>query len=154
MAQLNPPHYNNALDLLHRFIPTPLRARFYAGQYLISVETNDFALFPSLPFHSDERKASQPSFHWKLVRDDDVAAELEEPLFLTSPELHTISMGPACVIGVDLESREVVGFIGAAVDAQTYREFVLPVLLQMCREAVSGDRLTNLTELTEKAANV
>jgi hypothetical protein len=154
MAQPDSPHYNNALDLLRRFVPTPLRARFCTESFRVTVETNDFSLFPVLPFDSSVHNGAQQSCHWKLVRDSDVIAPLEEPTFLSSAGIRTVSMGPACLLGVDVELRELVGFIGASVDAHTYREFVVPLLLQMSNGAFTGEPLANLVARTEKAANV
>jgi hypothetical protein len=154
MVPLNSPLYNNSLDLLRRFVLTPLRARFCAGKFSVTVETNDFTLFPALPFDSDGRKQSQLSFHWKLVRDSDVIVLPEEPMFLKSAAISVVSMGPACFLGMDVERREIVGFIGAAIDAHTYREVLVPLLSQMSNEALAGHPLANFAESTGKAANV
>jgi hypothetical protein len=154
MEPLSSPHYSNSLDLLRRFVPTPLRARFRAGKFWVTVETNDFALFPAFPFDDAGQNRAQQHFHWKLVRDSDVTALPEEPMFVNSAAIRTVSMGPACLLGADLERREIVGFIGAAVDAHTYREFLVPLLLRLSTEAFTGDPRTNFAESTGKAANV
>lgn len=154
MGQLDPQYYNNPLDLLRRFVPTPLRACFCAGTLRVTVETNDFALFPTFPFDSSGRKDARQSLHWKLVRDFDVTAPLEEPLFVNSAPIRAVLMGPACLLGVDLERRQLVGFVGSAVDARTYREFLLPLLLRLSTETVSGHTVANIVEATEKPANV
>jgi hypothetical protein len=154
MEPLNSSSYSNSLDLLRRFVPTPLRARFCAGKFWVTVETNDFALFPALPFDSEGHDNPRQNFHWKLVRDSDVTALLEEPMFVNSAGIRAVSMGPACLLGVDLERREIVGFIGAAVDAHAYRESLVPLLSRMSNDAFTGDPRANFAQSTGKATNV
>ncbi len=153
MGQPSSPHYSHSLDLLRRFVPTPLRARFCAKSFHVTVETNDFGLFPALPFDSEGQKNLGQNFQWKLVRDSDVTGPLEDPVFVNSAGMRSAWMGPACLFGLDLERRELVGFIGASVEALTYREFLVPLLLQMCDEALTSGPVTNSVEPMEKAAN-
>src|SRR5271157_4284490 len=42
-------NYQDPLDVLRRFTPTPLRTRFCLAAATVVVETNDFSLLPALP---------------------------------------------------------------------------------------------------------
>jgi hypothetical protein len=153
MGLLDSPHYNHSLDLLRRFVPTPLRARFIIGDVRVTIETNDLSLFPVLPFDNAPSNTSEQNFNWRLVRDSDVPAFLEEPMFLRSTGVTIVNMGPACVFGVDHDRRGLVGFVGAGVDAHTYRDFLVPLLSRMTNETSGGDSPWP-TESSENTANV
>jgi hypothetical protein len=44
-------------------------------------------------------------------------------------------MGTACLLALDHERRELLGFVGADVDARTHQEFLVPFLCRMTNEA-------------------
>jgi hypothetical protein len=131
--------YWDPLDVLCRFVPTPQRARYRIGSLQISVETNDFTLLPALPFHEERNLPGELRFAWKLVRDDNVTGLLEEPVLLTAGELTVVRMGEACLLGIDHERRELLGFIGTNVDSGTFQEFLVPFLCRLSNEALNGD---------------
>ena len=146
MGLLDSEHYQHPRDLLCRFAPTPLRARFRFGVLRVTVETNDFSLFPVLPLDTNPCESPGQAFHWKLVRDANIFDLLDEPVFLTSPGQTLVGMGPACLVGVDHQRRELVGFIGAGVDAHTFREFLAPVLCRLTNQVVAAEPLSSLIE--------
>jgi hypothetical protein len=134
--------YRDPLDVLRRFVPTPHRASYRIGAVRVMVETNDFTLLPVLPSNKDLGKPIEHNFKWKLVRDLDIAGLLEEPVFLTSKTLTVVRMGAACLLGLDLERHELLGFIGAGVDARTFQEFLIPFLCRMSNEVVTGELIS------------
>jgi hypothetical protein len=146
MEPFDTPELGDPLDLLHRFIPTPLRTRFrISGQWIV-VETNDFALLPALPLETDSGRYGQSDLEWKLVRDPDAPGVLEEPLFLAAGNLTVVSMGTACLVGLDHELRQLLCFIGRGVDSKTFQEFLVPFFCRLtqqnsedlCRPTVTG----------------
>ncbi len=126
------------LDVLRRFTPTPLKATYRIGAIRVVVETNDFALLPTLRLEAECDEPQKLSLEWKLVRDTDVRAPLETPIFLTTKTLTVVAMGSACILGLDRERHELLGFIGTAVDGRTFQEFLMPHLIRMTNEAVHG----------------
>ena len=129
-------NYQDPLDALRRFIPTPLRTRFHVGDTRVTVETNDFTLLPALPLDTNSTDLCWPDIAWKLVRDLDASGLLEEPLVLTSGSLTVVGMGTACLLGLDHERRELLCFIGANVDGRTFQEYLLPYLFQLTCELI------------------
>jgi hypothetical protein len=139
MAQVDSANYHDPLDILRRFMPTPLHTRFRVGITRVMVETNDFTLLPFLPLDTEPVELDAPNLDWKLVRDLDAPGLLEEPLFLSSGKLTIVSMGTACLLGLDHERRELLCFIGGEVDAQTFQEYLVPLFCRLTNEAVGGD---------------
>jgi hypothetical protein len=135
MRKREPLAYSNPLDLLRRFVPTPLKANYLVGHVQVTVQTNDFTLLPALPLGASLDVQSEQTLEWKLVRDADSHGNLEEPMWLRSGMLTIVEMGPTCLLGLDFERRELLGFIGAAVDARTYQEYLVPMLCRMTKEA-------------------
>src|SRR5882724_9686357 len=62
-------HHRDPLDILRRFVATPLRTRFQTGNALILVQTNDFTLLPAFPLAAASPEVNSPLVEWKLVRD-------------------------------------------------------------------------------------
>jgi hypothetical protein len=131
--------YQPPPDLLRRFVPTPLRTRFRLGASTVVVETNDFSLLPALPLESGADELIPSNLEWKLVRDPDVHGLLQEPLLLTSGQVTLVTMGAACLLGVDHERRELLCFIGAEVDPRTFQEFLVPFLCRLSMELKPPD---------------
>jgi hypothetical protein len=126
--------YTDPVDLLRRFIPTPLRTRFRISDQRIAVETNDFALLPAFPLEPASDEYGQRHFAWKLVRDPDAPGMLEKPLFLRTGKLTIVAMGTACLLGLDHELRELLCFIGPGVDSLTFQEFLVPLFCRLTLE--------------------
>jgi hypothetical protein len=118
-------------DLLCRFVPTPLRTRFRHGVARVVVQTNDFSLLPALPLDGEPKQAHKPVFEWKVIRDLDATGPLGEPVILDSQLLTVVGLGPACLVCVDHERKELLGFIGAQIDARTYQEFLVPFFCRL-----------------------
>jgi hypothetical protein len=129
VALVDSTNYQDPLDLLRRFIPTPLRTRFRVGDSNVTVETNDFTLLPALPL--DTADAHPADIEWKLVRDLDAPGLLEEPLLLSSGNLTVVGMGTACLLGLDHERRELLCFIGPDIDGRTFQEFLVPYFCRL-----------------------
>jgi hypothetical protein len=138
MQRLDSTNYVDPLDVLRRFIPTPLKAVYRIGSVRVIVETNDFTLLPILPLDAEMDDSGEASLDWKLVRDPDARGLLETPVFLSSGTLTVVEMGTACLVGLDHERRELLGFMGSDVDARTYQEFLVPFLCRMTNEALYG----------------
>lgn len=139
MQRFDSAQYADPLDLLRRFIPTPWKAVYGIGMVRVGLQTNDITLLPTLPLTADLEVPRGQSVEWRLVRDWDSPAPLEAPIFLSCGALTIVSMGPACLLGIDHEKREIVGFIGTAVDARTHQEVLIPLLLQLTQEIFLAD---------------
>jgi hypothetical protein len=131
MTRLEMANYNDPLDPLRRFVPTPLRTRFRIGALTVLVETNDFSLLPALSLHTASDDSGSSTRTWKLVRDFDAHGLLQEPLTLCTGQLTVVGMGPACVLGIDHERRELFCFIGRDVDTKTFQEYLVPFLCRL-----------------------
>jgi hypothetical protein len=134
MELVDSANYQDPLDALRRFIPTPLRTRFRVGEASVIVETNDFTLLPALPLDATPAHLHPPTLEWKLVRDLDAPGLLEEPLLLTTGNLTVVEMGTACLLGLDHERRELLCFIGVEVDSRTFQEFLVPYFCRLTNE--------------------
>lgn len=104
----------------------------------LMVETNDFALLPELPLETEHDGTRLQNMQWKLIRDTDAHGPLARPLILTSTMLTVVAMGTACLLGLDHERPELLGFIGEDVDVPTYQEFLVPFLCRMMSELHPG----------------
>lgn len=149
MAMADSANYEDPLDFLHRFIPTPLRTSFRVSTATVMVETNDFNLLPPLPLETESVETKMPTFEWKLIRDSDARGQLEEPLYLMSGKLTVVSMGAACLLGLDRERGELLCFIGAEIDAGTFQAFLVPLFCQLTNEIASKDCLEYSDEWNE-----
>jgi hypothetical protein len=145
-------NYADPLDVLHRFIPTPLKAVYRISSIRVMVETNDFTLLPELPLDSSLDRNEQ-YLQWKLVRDLDSRGLLEEPIVLASGNLTVVAMGNACLLGLDHERRELFGFIGADIDARTHQEFLVPFLCRLSNEVPRNDSVSNFSGFLEGSGN-
>lgn len=141
------------LDLLRRFIPTPLKAAYCIGPIRVMVQTNDFTLLPTLPLGVNLDGPGKQALEWKLIRDADSRGLLEAPTFLISRALTVVEMGTACLLGLDHERRELLGFIGADIDARTHQEFLVPFLCRMTKEAFSPAPIFDFVSPSEEFAN-
>jgi len=63
MTLLDPTRYQDPLDPLRRFIPTPLRTQFRVGSTTVVVQTNDFSLLPALPLAAPSAASISPASH-------------------------------------------------------------------------------------------
>jgi hypothetical protein len=136
MPQLDSLDYADPLDLLRRFIPTPFKALYRIGAVRVTVETNDITLLPAFPLEADLEVLGEQCLEWRLIRDAGSPDLLGPPLFMISGILTIVTMGPACLIGVDHEQRELLAFIGTAIDARTHQDFLIPLLCQLTNEVV------------------
>jgi hypothetical protein len=150
---LDSANYQDPLDLLRRFIPTPFRTRFRVGATSITVETNDFSLLPELPLLTESSEPLATGLAWKLVRDSDAKGLLQEPLHLIAGQLIVITMGTACLLGVDRERRELLGFIGAEVDPRAFQESLVPILCRLSLDAMATDPRAWFDDLKEDSAD-
>ena len=143
-------HGHDPLDPLRRFIATPLRTRFRVGTTRVLVQTNDFRLLPELPLDTDADagESGNAQLDWKLVRDHDAPGLLQETLLFTGGPLTIVSMGPACVVGLDHERGELLSFIGYEVDARTFQEVLVPFFCRLTNEAAATQRAREF--LTER----
>ena len=153
MQDHDPSNSTDAPDLLRRFIPTPVKAMYRVSGVRVMVQTNDFTLLPALPLYADHAGAGEQNLEWTLIRDADSHGLLEPPLFLTSGKLSVVVMGTACLVGLDHERRELLGFIGADIDARTHQEFLVPLLCQMTNGVPVSDSGSRLAISGKEFAN-
>ncbi|MFI5096461.1 MAG: hypothetical protein ACHQT6_00665 [Candidatus Acidiferrales bacterium] len=153
MALLDLANYQDPLDILRRFTPTPLRTRFCLAAASVAVETNDFSLLPALPLETASGEIPPVSLYWKLVRDPDARGFLQEPLVLLSGQLTIVAMGAACLLGMDQERRELLCFIGGDVDPRTFQEFLVPFLCQLSTQALETPAPEYAADLSEDFAD-
>jgi len=125
-----PVFYNDPLDLLRRFAPTPLKAEVNLEIANVVLETNDLSFLPSLSGLSST-EISTKSCIWKIVRDVDVRGTTMEASIVMAGNLIVYSMGPACLIGADRERSEILAFIGRDVDTHSFQEVILPALCRL-----------------------
>jgi len=130
MSILMPVFYNDPLDLLRRFAPTPLKAEVNLEIANVVLETNDLSFLPSLSGLSST-EISTKSCIWKIVRDVDVRGTTIEASIVMAGNLIVYSMGPACLIGADRERSEILAFIGRDVDTHSFQEVILPALCRL-----------------------
>ena len=142
--------YTDPLDILRRFAPAPLKAMYRIGSSRVVVQTNDFHLLPALPLEVNFGVSGEQVQEWKLIRDSDTPGPLGATRLLVCGLLTVVEMGPACLLGMDHERREVVGFIGADVDARTYQEFLVPLLCRLMQESVPASPLPASANLREQ----
>jgi hypothetical protein len=140
------------LDLLRRFISTPLRAVYRVGFHRVMVQTNDFGLLPELPLEAHPHLPADQTLEWKLIRDMDSPGALESPVVLISYPLTLVAMGSACLLGLDHERRELLGFIGSDIDARTHQEFIVPFLCRMTSEAFFAGSVAGFDLQNEESA--
>ncbi len=131
MPALEIASYRDPLDLLRRFVPTPLKTQVHLEFANVLLETNDLSFFPSLPLLTPSISPSSQPCLWKIVRDVDVRVKLAEASIVMADSLIVYSMGPACMIAADRERKEVLAFIGIEVDARIFQEGVLPALCRL-----------------------
>jgi len=141
------------LDILRRFVPTPLKAMYRIGATRVMVQTNDFSLIPTLLLGTNFDVTTGWDWEWKLVRDAGTSGPLESPMVLTSEALTVVEMGTACLLGVDYERRELLAFIGEDIDARTYQEFLVRFFCRMTNEALPVDPLSIPADAKEQFAN-
>jgi len=152
MRPLEFSHYSDPLDLLRRFIQTPMKATYRINGARVGVETNDRALLPEFPLDAD--LTGPCALEWKLIRDADSPGLLEPPMFLTSGTLTVVAMGTACLIGLDHEACKFFGFIGTDIDALTFQKYLLPFLCRMTKDVLSGDPLGCFVSWSHDSAHV
>jgi hypothetical protein len=145
--------YAEPPDLLRRFVPTSINAVYRVGGVRVVVQTNDFTLLPALPLAQDHVRAEEQNVVWTLIRDADSHGLPEPPLFLKSGRLTVVMMGTACLIGLDHEKRELVGFIGADIGPGTHQESLVPLLCQMTNEVVESDSSTRIVVSSRESAD-
>jgi hypothetical protein len=152
MQRLELSHYSDPLDLLRRFIQTPMKATYRIEGARVGVETNDFTLLPELPL--DLGLTGPCALEWKLIRDADSPGLLATPMFLTSATLTVVAMGTACLLGLDHETHKLFGFIGTDIDALTFQKYLVPFLCRMTKDVLSGDPIGCFVSWSHNSAHV
>jgi hypothetical protein len=135
--------YVDPLDLLRRFVPTPLKAVYQFGAVRVIVQTNDFSLLPTASSVANPPGIVERNFEWILVRDADTSGALLPPIMLTSGALTIVQMGSACLLGLDQERRELLAFIGSDVHVRTHQEFLVPLFCRLTNEGALSDPLSD-----------
>jgi hypothetical protein len=142
--------YVDPLDLLRRFVPTPLKAVYQFGAVRVIVQTNDFSLLPTASSVANPLGIAERNFEWILVRDADTSGALQPPIMLTSGALTIVQMGSACLLGLDQERRELLAFIGSDVHVRTHQEFLVPLFCRLTNEGALSDPLSDFARSQEE----
>ncbi len=153
MTVLDLPRYEDPLDILCRFTPTPLRARFHIPAATLLVETNDFSLLPALPLETFSSQIPSVGLNWKLVRDPEARGLLQNPVVQISPQLIVVAMGVACFLAVDHERHELLCFLGPDVDPRTFQEFLVPLFCRLSTQSLENPLSEFATNLNEDLAD-
>jgi hypothetical protein len=117
------------------------------------VQTNDFTLLPALPLEANPNIPAEQTLEWKLIRDMDSSGDLESPTLMTSAAVTVVVMGTGCLLGLDHERRELLGFIGRSIDARTHQEFIVPFLCRMTSEALFAGEVAGPNGQNQESAN-
>jgi len=150
MVEVRTPAYADPLDLLRRFVPTPLKASYRFGDARVVVQTNDFSLLPTASPAASPPEISECDFEWILVRDADATGTLYPPMVLASGAVTIIQMGSACLLGLDHERRELLAFIGSNVHPRTHQNFLVPLLCRLMNEGVASSSLSQFSKAREE----
>lgn len=125
---------SHAPDLLKRFVPLPFEGAFAISDVDVWIKTNDPAILELLtPFLAQPRQ-NQTEFKWSLIRDSEAPLEIERLTIVKCGRLAVANLGPACLIGVDYDRRELVAFLGLDPRASKLRDIVLPLLTTLTVE--------------------
>jgi hypothetical protein len=146
--------YAEPPDLLRRFVQTPLKAIYRVGTIRVAVETNDFALLPSLSLDLHPSEPCTQFLDWRLIRDADSPGPLTPSMLLTSRTLTVVNMGPACVFGIDHERHKLIGFIGTEIDSRTFQEFLVPFLCLLTSDTLLENPTSPFAERSDNCPNV
>ncbi len=134
-------------DLLRRFTPTPLRARFRVGETQVQLETNDPEILAAASeFGSLEiSRVRGVCVSWKLIRESDGTPSGPEFSVVVTADLVTLLRGEGTVITVDCTQHEVLGFLARGVRANELKTIIFPFLANWCGAASASDIADQLT---------
>lgn len=137
-------HYGSiAPDLLKRFIPTPFQGTIRVHQANVRVKSNDITVIATMKdlFRPAPARISLAphSFLWKLVYDKDAPSDLRGLTVIACGPTRAASFGPACLVGVDHERNELIGFLGVAGNDCAFRQIIVPVLTDLTIEALAAE---------------
>jgi hypothetical protein len=124
--------YSDPLDLLWRFVPTPHVSAFHVGDFRVCVESN----YPAILGLLDQTQCREPvvndcTFLWRIIRDSAVAGGTAPPAILADGDLTFVNMGPAFLVAVDRQRKELLGFVGTGVSNSEFEETVVPLLVRL-----------------------
>ena len=127
-------------DLLRRFVFTHHIALHQVNEIAVRLETNDteIAMAMRANFSSSPEHEELPPFLWKLIRDDEAPCGGQEVTILSSGPLSTVLIGPATVICIDRQQREVLGFLSASISALEFVTAVVPIILRLSTDSREG----------------
>ena len=150
MSTLQPTSYRDPLDLLRRFVPTPLQAQVNLEFANVFVETNDLSFLPSFSSTGSPALLSPSQLClWKLIRDVDVRGTIAEASIVMAGNLIVFTMGRACLIGADRERKEVLAFIGRDVDTTVFQQWILPALCRLTEFVTRQPDIPTVVETAE-----
>ena len=119
----------SAPDHLHRFVETPFVLTYSCGRF----ETNDMELLASL--QEANRLESALVNHGprlvRLVRDPEAPRGGPPATLIWRGPVRTITIGMGTVVWVDVERREILGFIAPDVSASRVSTDLLPLALKL-----------------------
>jgi hypothetical protein len=124
--------YSDPLDLLWRFAPTPYVSAFHVGDFHVRVESNDPAILALLSqTQCREPVLNDCTFLWRIISDSAVAGGAESATILADGDVTFVNMGPAFLVAVDRQRKELLGFVGTGVSNSEFEEMIVPLLVRL-----------------------
>jgi hypothetical protein len=131
--------YQDPLDVLRRFAPTPFHLRVCVGRLRVRVESNDPRILAILAKMTPEKTAdTEQTFLWRIIRDPENAGGIEPAAIFVDGALSILKLGSGVFAGVDGEHRELLGFVGTGVCDHAFGETVVPLFVQLTLDAARG----------------
>ena len=120
------------LDLLKRFTATPFSAVVRWQGLDLLIETNEEEIVRlTASLGPPVSIAIQHPFAWKLLRDTKVIPTISTHLVLAHAGLMVAALPQGILCGVDLQSNELLAFIGADVPLDVIQQTAFPFFLQL-----------------------
>jgi hypothetical protein len=129
-------------DLLKRFVPAPYKLDALICRILMTLETNDPDIADEIATAStDLKNGCNPTLWLKVIRDDEAPDSTSETVVLSSWPVVTVLAGAGTILALDVERREIVGFIAPQVSAERFAYELLPFVLDLYRTIIVANNL-------------
>lgn len=118
-------------DLLRRFSPTPHCARVHIAGCGAVLRTNDLDLRAAMQAEGGAaRDLAITSLSITVIRDFDAPSAGTQSTLLEAFPLVTLLVGTGTTLTLDLERREIIGFVAPNVATEHFAEELLPILVE------------------------
>ena len=115
-------------DLLRRFVPTPHEGCIRRDGIHIHLRTNECRLVEKF---ERMKSCSGGDVMWTMVCDQELPAQLGEPLAIESESVLLLSFGQACFVAIDRGQREITGFMSTGIPDVEWSEVIFPAVLKV-----------------------